>query len=102
MFAASFDEFFRCIETGAEREREGGRVWCGCGGSVREGEMAKSRAILSIVCLAFVGINVKKASVSDMKEANVIQPLLVTTSAINLATECVRMLMKIDDIVATR
>lgn len=50
----------------------------------------------------YTGINVKKASVSDMKEANVIQPLLVTTSAINLATECVRMLMKIDDIVATR
>jgi len=37
-----------------------------------------------------------------MLEENVLQPLLVSTSAINLATECVRMLLKIDDIVAIR
>ena len=30
---------------------------------------------------------------------NVLQPLLVSTSAISLATETVRMIMKIDDIV---
>lgn len=48
------------------------------------------------------GINVKKGTVSDMVEENVIQPLLVTTSAIKLATEFVRMMLKIDDIVAVR
>jgi len=47
-----------------------------------------------------VGINVKKGHVSDdMFKDNVIQPALVTQSALTLATECVRMIMKIDDIV---
>lgn len=32
---------------------------------------------------------------------NVIQPALVTTSALTLATECVRMILKIDDLVIT-
>lgn len=45
------------------------------------------------------GINVKKGKVSDMYEMNVVQPLLVSTSAIQLATECVSMIMKIDDLV---
>jgi T-complex protein 1 subunit delta len=31
-----------------------------------------------------------------------VQPLLVSTSALSLATECVRMILKIDDIVSTR
>lgn len=48
------------------------------------------------------GINVRKGSVSDMREENVVQPLLVTTSAISLATECVKMILKIDDIVPVR
>lgn len=48
------------------------------------------------------GINVRKGAVTDILDENVIQPLLVTTSAINLATECVRMILKIDDIVAVR
>lgn len=48
------------------------------------------------------GINVRKGCITDILEENVVQPLLVTTSAINLATECVRMLLKIDDIVAVR
>eukprot|EP00474_Spongospora_subterranea_P008734 CRZ09192.1 hypothetical protein [Spongospora subterranea] len=48
------------------------------------------------------GINVRKGCITDILEENVVQPLLVTTSAINLATECVRMLLKIDDIVAIR
>ena len=34
-----------------------------------------------------------------MKDENVLQPLLVSTSALSLATECVRMILKIDDIV---
>jgi len=46
------------------------------------------------------GINVRKGCISDMKAENVLQPLLVSTSAIGLATECVRMILKIDDIVA--
>merc|ERR1719461_1658891 len=50
----------------------------------------------------YAGINVKRACVSDMWEEQVIQPCLVTTSAVNLATECVKMLLKIDDIVGAR
>lgn len=52
--------------------------------------------------LKFAGINVKKGRVTDIWAENVIQPLLVSTSAITLATECVRMLLKIDDICASR
>eukprot|EP01099_Mayorella_cantabrigiensis_P000068 TRINITY_DN1034_c0_g1_i1.p1 TRINITY_DN1034_c0_g1~~TRINITY_DN1034_c0_g1_i1.p1 ORF type:complete len:544 (+),score=137.89 TRINITY_DN1034_c0_g1_i1:36-1634(+) len=48
------------------------------------------------------GINVRKGIVSDSLSENVIQPLLVTTSALTLATETVRMILKIDDIVQTR
>merc|ERR1719261_1696433 len=45
-------------------------------------------------------INVRKGCISDMVEESVLQPLLVSTSAISLSTECVRMILKIDDIVA--
>jgi len=45
------------------------------------------------------GINVKKGCISNMVTENVLQPLLVSTSAINLAAECVKMLLKIDDLV---
>jgi T-complex protein 1 subunit delta len=48
------------------------------------------------------GINVKKGAITDILEENVVQPLLVTLSALTLATETVIMLLKIDDIVATR
>lgn len=44
---------------------------------------------------AAAGINVRCSSVSNMHDENVVQPLLVTTSAINLATECVRMILKV-------
>jgi len=37
-----------------------------------------------------------------MLDEDVIQPSLVTASALNLATECVRMILKIDDIVMVR
>ena len=37
-----------------------------------------------------------------MYDLKVLQPLLVSTSAISLATECVRMILKIDDIVMVR
>ena len=49
----------------------------------------------------FAGINVKKGCISDMYEEGVIQPLLVSSSAINQATEYVHMMLKIDDMVAT-
>lgn len=48
------------------------------------------------------GINVRKAQITNILDEEVLQPLLVSSSAINLATECVRMLLKIDDIVAVR
>jgi len=47
------------------------------------------------------GINVRKGIISDMAEENVLQPLLVSTSALELATECVRMILKIDGVVPT-
>merc|ERR1719245_103709 len=47
------------------------------------------------------GINVKKGTISNILEQNVVQPLLVSTSAINLASETVRSILKIDDIVNT-
>lgn len=48
------------------------------------------------------GINVKKGIISNLLDENVVQPLLVNTSAITLACETVRMILKIDDIVLTR
>lgn len=45
------------------------------------------------------GINVRKGHISDILEENVVQPLLISTSAINLASETVRSILKIDDIV---
>ena len=48
------------------------------------------------------GINVRKGIISNILEENVIQPLLVSTSAIELAAETVKMIMKIDDIVGVR
>lgn len=47
---------------------------------------------------ASFGINVKQAAITDMREERVLQPLLVSTSAVKLATECVRMFLKIDDL----
>jgi T-complex protein 1 subunit delta len=38
----------------------------------------------------------------NMLDDNVVQPLLVSESALTLATECVRMILKIDDVVMTR
>ncbi|KAM7540972.1 hypothetical protein Aperf_G00000041303 [Anoplocephala perfoliata] len=45
------------------------------------------------------GINVRKGFVSDMMAENVLQPLQVTHSAVTLATETVRSILKIDDVV---
>lgn len=50
----------------------------------------------------FDGINVRRGAITNMSEESVLQPLLVDTSAVTLATECVRAILKIDDIVPTR
>jgi len=47
------------------------------------------------------GINVRKGLIEDISK-HVLQPLLVNTSAIGLATECVCMILKIDDMVHVR
>merc|ERR1719429_540588 len=47
------------------------------------------------------GINVRKGAITNILEQNVLQPLLVSTSAISLASETVVSIMKIDDIVNT-
>ena len=41
------------------------------------------------------GINVRRGTITDILEENVVQPLLVSTSAFTLATECVCMILKI-------
>ncbi|MBW0485709.1 hypothetical protein O181_025424 [Austropuccinia psidii MF-1] len=48
------------------------------------------------------GINVRKGLISNILEENVLQPLLVTTTAITLATETVGLLLRIDDYHPTR
>ncbi|KAF6146853.1 hypothetical protein GIB67_018506 [Kingdonia uniflora] len=48
------------------------------------------------------GINERKGQITNILEENIVQPLLVSTSAITLATECIRMILKIDDIVTIR
>jgi len=50
----------------------------------------------------YAGLNIKKNKIMDMSEENIVQPTLVSTSAITLATECVRMILKIDDICMSR
>ncbi|KAL6266194.1 hypothetical protein P5V15_003054 [Pogonomyrmex californicus] len=47
------------------------------------------------------GINVRKGAITNILEENVIQPLLVSISSITLASETVRSILKIDDIVNT-
>ncbi|UOH83087.1 T-complex protein 1, delta subunit [Cryptococcus neoformans] len=48
------------------------------------------------------GINVKKGIISNILEENVVQPLLVSTSALELATETVALILRIDDIQFSR
>jgi T-complex protein 1 subunit delta len=44
---------------------------------------------------------VRKGNIINMRQENVLQPALVTQSALTLATEVVRMILKIDDVVMT-
>ena len=48
------------------------------------------------------GLNIKGNSIRNMIEEKIVQPSLVSISALTLATECVRMILKIDDIVISR
>ncbi|KAB0344933.1 hypothetical protein FD754_021859 [Muntiacus muntjak] len=48
------------------------------------------------------GINVRKGGISNVLEELVVQPLLVSVTALTLATETVRSILKIDDVVNTR
>merc|ERR1711934_234026 len=48
------------------------------------------------------GINVKQGCIDNMYTLNVVQPLLVNISALHLATECICMILKIDDLVLVR
>ena len=41
-----------------------------------------------------------QGTITNILEENVVQPLLVSTSAVTLATETVRSILKIDDIVS--
>lgn len=50
----------------------------------------------------YAGLNIRKSAIEDMKHTTVLQPALVSISALTLATECVRMILKIDDIVISR
>merc|ERR1712168_616920 len=47
------------------------------------------------------GINVRKGGISNILEELVVQPLLVSISALTLSTETVRSILKIDDVVNT-
>jgi len=53
-------------------------------------------------CLPVFMYSITQGTITNMLEENVVQPMLVTSSAITLATECVRMILKIDDIVPVR
>jgi T-complex protein 1 subunit delta len=48
----------------------------------------------------YAGISLRRFGIADdISKENVVQPMLISSSALNLATECVRMILKIDDIV---
>lgn len=48
------------------------------------------------------GIDIKQGCIEDMLKPQVLQPLLVTLSSVQLAAEAVAMILKIDDIVMCR
>jgi chaperonin GroEL (HSP60 family) len=51
---------------------------------------------------ANMGIDVFTGKPSDMRKANVIEPLRVKTQAIESATEAATMILRIDDVIASR
>ena len=50
--------------------------------------------------ISVIIITTLQGTITDILEENVLQPLLVSTSAIRLASETVRSILKIDDIVS--
>ncbi len=48
------------------------------------------------------GVNVLHGEISDMKEAGVVEPAKVKTQAISSATETTRLILRIDDIIASK
>lgn len=48
------------------------------------------------------GVSVRRGAVTNIAEENVLQPLLVSTSAIELAAETCKMILRIDDIALSR
>jgi len=50
----------------------------------------------------FAGINVRKGAIGNIVDESVLQPVLVSSSILNMATETVRMILKIYDLVMTK
>lgn len=48
------------------------------------------------------GVSVRRGAVTNIIDENVLQPLLVSTSAIELAAETCKMILRIDDIALSR
>lgn len=48
------------------------------------------------------GVSVRRGAATNIYEENVLQPVLVSTSAISLAAECVKSILRIDDIAFSR
>ena len=51
---------------------------------------------------SYSGINVYDGGVSDMKAANVLEPLRVVEQAIQSATETAVMILRIDDVISSK
>jgi archaeal chaperonin len=49
-----------------------------------------------------MGINLDTGKPDDMLKLNVIEPLLVKTQAVKSATEVTNMILRIDDVIASR
>ncbi len=52
--------------------------------------------------LKYAGVSVRRGTASNIYEEHVLQPVLVSTSAIQLAAECVKSILRIDDIALSR
>lgn len=50
----------------------------------------------------YAGVSVRRSGASNTYDEHVLQPVLVTTSAITLAAECVKSILRIDDIAFSR
>jgi T-complex protein 1 subunit delta len=60
------------------------------------------RSIVSFDGSSLTGVNCLQGLISNILEEDVVQPLLVSTSALELSTETVCLLLKIDDYVQAR